>query len=79
MRPLIGLRKRVRKGAYQGDSHENYEVLGDGDVVSVEKEWEKFRDIVKVRTNDVYDMRSVAGQRNYIFFFTEEVDVAVAE
>ena len=34
-----------------------------GEVESVEKEWEKFRDIVMEFTNDVCVMRRVGGQR----------------
>ena len=34
-----------------------------GEVESVEKEWEKFRDIVMECTNDVCGMRRVGGQR----------------
>ena len=35
----------------------------DGEVESVEKEWEKFRDMVLECTNDVCGMRHVGGQR----------------
>ena len=34
-----------------------------GEVESVEKEWEKFRDMVMECTNDVCGMRHVFGQR----------------
>ena len=46
---------------------ETYEGWRGGEVESVEKEWEKFRDVVMVRTNDVCFMRR------------EEVGRAVAE
>ena len=36
---------------------------GEGEVESVEKEWEKFRDIVMECANDVCGMRRVGGQR----------------
>ena len=40
----------------------------------------KVQDVVKEGTNDVYNMRPVAGQRrNGIECCNEEVDVAVAE
>ena len=35
-----------------------------GEVESVEKKWEKFRDIVMECTNDVCGMRHVGGQRS---------------
>ena len=34
-----------------------------GEVESVEKEWEKFRNTVIECTNDVFGMRLVSGQR----------------
>ena len=34
-----------------------------GEVESVEKDWEKFRDLVMDCTNDVCDMRRGGGQR----------------
>ena len=34
-----------------------------GEVESVEKEWEKFRDMIMECTNDVCSMRRVGGQR----------------
>ena len=50
------------------------------EVESVEKEWEKFRDIVMECTNDVYGMRRVGGQRrNGSEWWNEEVSRAVAE
>ena len=38
-----------------------YEVWRGGEVETAEKEWEKFRDIVKECTNDVCGMRLVGG------------------
>ena len=38
-------------------------MLRGGDAESVEKEWEKFRDIVKESTNAVCDMSRVGGMR----------------
>ena len=47
---------------------------------SVEKEWEKFKDIVMECTNDVCGMRHVGGQRsNWSEWWNEEVGMAVAE
>ena len=38
-------------------------MLRGAEVESVQKEWEKFRDIVKGCTNDICGMRCVGGQR----------------
>ena len=58
----------------------NYEVWRCGEVESVEKEWEKFRDIVMECTNDVRGMRRVGGQRrNGSEWWNEEVGRAVTE
>ena len=49
-------------------------------VESVEKEWEKFRDILTKCTNDECGMRRVGGQRRKgSEWFNEEVGRAVAE
>ena len=40
-----------------------YEVWRGGEVKSVEKEWEKLRDMVMECTNDICGMRRVGGQR----------------
>ena len=49
-------------------------------ILSVEKDWEKFRDIVMECTNDVYGMRHVGGQRrNFSEWWNEEAGGAVAE
>ena len=49
-------------------------------VESVEKEWEKFRDMVMECTNDVCGMRRVGGQkRKGSEWCNEEVGRAVAE
>ena len=46
----------------------------------MEKEWEKFRDIVMGCTNDVFGMRRVGGQRRQgSEWWNEEVGGAVAE
>ena len=46
----------------------------------MEKEWEKFRDIVMECTNDVCGMRRVGGQRRKgSEWWNEEVSRAVAE
>ena len=51
-----------------------------GEVESMEKEWEKFRDIVIECTNDVCAMRRVGGQRRKgSEWWNEEVGGAVAE
>ena len=43
--------------------HGKYKVWRGGEVESVEKEWEKFRDIVMECTNDVCGTRHIVGQR----------------
>ena len=49
-------------------------------ISSVEKEWEKFRDIVMECTNNVCGMRRVDGQRrNWSDWWNEEVGRAVAK
>ena len=68
----------------KGHNHESlrgkYEVWRGGKVESVEKEWEKFRDIVMERTNDVCGMRRAGGQRREgSEWWNEEVGRAVAE
>ena len=40
-----------------------YEMCRGGEVESVEKEWEKFRDMVMKCTNDLCGIRRVGGQR----------------
>ena len=57
------LNNSVQERAYQDSLRGKYEVLRGGEVESVEKEWEKFRDIVMECTNDVCVMRRVGGQR----------------
>ena len=57
-----------------------YEVYRGGEVERVDKEWEKFRDIVIEWTNDVCGMRCVCGQRRKESeWWNEEVDRAVVE
>ena len=53
----------VEEMAYKESLHEKYEVWRGGKVESLEKELEKFRDIVLECTNDVCDTRRVGGQR----------------
>ena len=57
------LNKSMKERAYQESLRGKYEVLRGAEVESVEKEWEKFKDIVKGCTNDVCGMRCVGGQR----------------
>ena len=50
------------------------------EVESVEKEWEKFRDMVMACANDVCGMRRVGGQRRKgSEWWNEEVGRAVVE
>ena len=56
------LNNRVKERAYQESLHGKYEVWRGGKVESVEKEREKFGDIVMECTNDVCGMRCVGGQ-----------------
>ena len=57
------LNKSVKERAYQESLHGKYEVWRGGEVESVEREWEKFRDIVMESTTDVCGMRCVGEQR----------------
>ena len=57
------LNNSVKERAYQESLHGKYEVWRGGEVESVEKEGEKFRDLVMECTNDVCGMRCVGGQR----------------
>ena len=57
------LNHSVKERAYKESLHGKYEVWRGGEVESVEKEWEKFRDMVMECTNDVCGMRRVGGQR----------------
>ena len=57
------LNNRVKEMAYQESLRGKCEVRRGGEVATVEKEWEKFRDIVMQGTNDVCGMRRVSGQR----------------
>ena len=64
----------VKERAYQESLRGKYE------VESVEKEWEKFSDMVMECTNDVCVMRRVGGQRRKgSEWWNEEVGKAVAE
>ena len=51
------LNHSVKETAYQERLHGTYEVCRGGEVESVQKEWEKFRDKVMECTNDVCGMR----------------------
>ena len=74
------LNNRVKENAYQESFYGKYEMWRGGEVESVEKKWEKFRDIVMECTNDVCGMRRVAGQRRKgSEWWNEEVCRAVAE
>ena len=74
------LNHSVKERAYQESLRGKYEVWGGGKVESVEKEWEKFRDILMDCTNDVCGMRRVGGQRRKgSEWWNEEVGRAVSE
>ena len=74
------LNNSVKERAYQESLRGKYDVWRGGEVESVEKEWEKFRDIVLECTNDVCGMRRVGGQRRKgSKWWNEEVGRAVAE
>ena len=74
------LNHSVKERAYQESLHGKYEVWRDGEVKSVEKEWEKFRDIVMECNNDVCGMRHVSRQRRKgSEFWNEEVGRTVAK
>ena len=57
------LNHSVKETACQESLRVKYEVCRGGEVQSVEKEWEKFRDVVMECTNEVCGMRRVGGQR----------------
>ena len=74
------LNNSVKERAYQESLHGDYEGWRFGEVESVEKEWEKYRDIVMECPNDVCGMRCVGRQRiNGSEWWNEEVNRAVAE
>ena len=74
------LNHSVEERAYQESLHGKYEVWRGGEAESVEKEWEKFRDMVMECTNDVCGMRRVGGQtRKGSEWWNEEVGKAGAE
>ena len=71
----ISFHNSVRERAYQENLPDKFEVWRGGEVESVEKEWEKFRDIVLECTNDVCGMRRVAEHRRKgSEWWNEEVD-----
>ena len=57
------LNNSVKERAYQESLHGQYVVWRGGEAESVEKESEKFRDIVMECNNDVCGMRHVGRQR----------------
>ena len=57
------LNHSVKEMAYQESLRIKYEMCRGGEVKSVEKEWEKFRDKVMKCTNDVCGMKRVSEQR----------------
>ena len=57
------LNHSVKERAYQESLSGKFEVWRNREVESVEKEYEKFRDMVMECTNDVCGMRRVGGQR----------------
>ena len=60
--------------------HGKYELWRGEELESVEKQWEKFRDIVTECTNDVCVLRRVGGQRRKgSEWWNEEVGRAVVE
>ena len=70
----------VNERAYQESLCVKYEMCRGREVESVEKEWEKFRDMVMECTNDVCGMRRVGGQRRKgSEWSNEEVCRAVAK
>ena len=73
------LNHSVKEMAYQESLRVKYEICRGGEVESVEKEWEKFRDMV-MKCTDVCGMRRVGGQiRKGSEWWNEEVGRAVAE
>ena len=57
------LNNSVKEMAFQESLRRKYEAWRGEEVQSVEKELEKFRDIVMECTNDVCGLRRVGGQR----------------
>ena len=60
---LSELNHSVKERAYQESLRGKYEVWRGGELESVEKEWEKFKNIVMECINDVCGTRRVGGQR----------------
>ena len=74
------LNNRVKERTYQVSLRGKYEVWRGGEVKSVEKEWEKLKDMVMECTNDACGMRRVGGQRRKgSEWWNEEVVRVVAE
>ena len=57
------LNHSVKEMEYQKSLCGKYEVWRGREVESVEKDWEKFRDMVMECTNDVCGIRRLGGQR----------------
>ena len=80
LKKVSELNHSIKERAYQESLRGKYEVWRGGEVESLEKEWEKFRDMVMERTNDVCGMRRVGGQRRKgSEWWNEEVGKAVTE
>ena len=74
------LNHSVKEMPYQESLRGKYEVWRGGKVESVEKKWEKFRDMVMECTNDLCGMRCVGGQRRKgSEWWNEEVGKTLAE
>ena len=77
---LCELNNSVKERAYQESLCGKYEVWRGGEVEIVEKEWEKFRDIVMECINDVCGMGRVGRERRKgSEWWNEEVGRAVSE
>ena len=71
----------VKERAYQEILRGKYEVWRGGEVESVEKEWEKFSDMVMECTNDVHMWHETCrrAEKKGSEWWNEEVGMAVAE
>ena len=74
------LNNSVKESAFQETLHGQYEVWRGGEVESVEKEWEKFRDMVIECPSFVCGMKRVGEQRRKgSEWWNKEVSRTVAE
>ena len=74
------LNKSIKERDCQESLSGKYEVLRGMYSESIEKEWGKFRDIVKESTNDVCSVRRASGQRRKgSEWWNEDVGVAMTE